>query len=116
MQRKNISTLNINKKVTERKAIQYNKRYTAARMNLGIILTEKLGDFDEAISDAVLWTGEKVAEFTMSAGDFLSEFGSKNNNMNSQNSGPYISASNNKNTQSTFNSYNLYSSSYGWSQ
>lgn len=31
------------------KAINYNHNFTLARMNLGIILTEKLGDFDEAI-------------------------------------------------------------------
>lgn len=33
-----------------RKAIEYNPNYTLARMNLGIVLTEKLGDFDGAIS------------------------------------------------------------------
>jgi len=32
------------------KAIEYNKNYTLARMNLGIISTEKLGDFDDAIT------------------------------------------------------------------
>lgn len=32
-----------------KKAISYNKRFTLARMNLGIISAEKLGDFDEAI-------------------------------------------------------------------
>lgn len=32
------------------KAIHYNPHFTLARMNLGIISTEKLGDFDEAIS------------------------------------------------------------------
>lgn len=32
-----------------RKAIDYNKNFTLARMNLGIISAEKLGDFDEAI-------------------------------------------------------------------
>lgn len=32
-----------------RRAIDYNDKYTLARMNLGIILTEKLGDFDGAI-------------------------------------------------------------------
>ncbi len=32
------------------KAIENNKKYTEARMNLGIVSTEKLGDFDEAIS------------------------------------------------------------------
>lgn len=32
------------------KAIEYNKNFTLARMNLGIISTEELGDFDEAIS------------------------------------------------------------------
>lgn len=31
------------------KAIEYNPKYTLARMNLGIISTEKLGDFNEAI-------------------------------------------------------------------
>lgn len=31
------------------KAIEYNKKFTLARMNLGIILSEKLGDFDGAI-------------------------------------------------------------------
>lgn len=33
-----------------RKAIEYNKNFTLARMNLGIISAEKLGDFDEAIN------------------------------------------------------------------
>lgn len=33
-----------------KKAIEYNKNFTLARMNLGIISTEELGDFDEAIS------------------------------------------------------------------
>lgn len=33
-----------------RKAIEYNPKCTLARMNLGIISTEKLGDFDEAIN------------------------------------------------------------------
>lgn len=32
------------------KAIEYNKNFTLARMNLGIIMTDKLGDFDEAIA------------------------------------------------------------------
>ncbi len=32
-----------------RRAIEYNDKYTLARMNLGIISTEKLGDFDGAI-------------------------------------------------------------------
>lgn len=32
------------------KAIDYNKKFTLARMNLGIISTEKLGNFDEAIT------------------------------------------------------------------
>lgn len=32
------------------KAIEYNKNFTLARMNLGIISTEKLGDFDFAIN------------------------------------------------------------------
>ncbi len=32
-----------------KKAIEYNPKFTLARMNLGIISTEKLGDFDEAI-------------------------------------------------------------------
>lgn len=32
------------------KAIEYNPKYTLARMNLGIVSTEKLGDFNEAIS------------------------------------------------------------------
>ena len=38
------------------KAIEYNPRYTMARMNLGIIEAEKLGNFDEAIRqyDAIL--------------------------------------------------------------
>ncbi|MDD3437611.1 MAG: tetratricopeptide repeat protein [Candidatus Gastranaerophilales bacterium] len=31
------------------KAIDYNKKFTLARMNLGVISTEKLGDFDGAI-------------------------------------------------------------------
>lgn len=31
------------------KAIEYNKNFTLARMNLGIILAEKLGDFDAAV-------------------------------------------------------------------
>lgn len=31
------------------KAISYNKNFTLARMNLGIVLTDKLGDFDGAI-------------------------------------------------------------------
>lgn len=31
------------------KAIDYNKKFTLARMNLGIISTEKLGNFDESI-------------------------------------------------------------------
>lgn len=31
------------------KAIEYNKKFTMARMNLGIVSSEKLGDFDEAI-------------------------------------------------------------------
>lgn len=31
------------------KAIDYNKNFTLARMNLGIIMTDKLGDFDGAI-------------------------------------------------------------------
>ena len=31
------------------KAIEYNKNFTLARMNLGIISAEKIGDFDEAI-------------------------------------------------------------------
>lgn len=33
-----------------RKAIEYNKNFTLARMNLGIVSAEKLGDFDEAIN------------------------------------------------------------------
>lgn len=32
------------------KAIEYNPKFTLARMNLGIVSSEKLGDFDEAIS------------------------------------------------------------------
>lgn len=32
------------------KAIDYNPKYTLARMNLGIVSTEKLGDFNEAIN------------------------------------------------------------------
>jgi tetratricopeptide (TPR) repeat protein len=32
------------------KAIEYNPKFTLARMNLGIISSEKLGDFDEAIN------------------------------------------------------------------
>lgn len=33
-----------------RKAIEYNPNFTLARMNLGIVSAEKLGDFDEAIA------------------------------------------------------------------
>lgn len=33
-----------------KKAIEYNPKFTLARMNLGIISSEKLGDFDEAVS------------------------------------------------------------------
>ena len=33
-----------------KKAISYNKNFTLARMNLGIVSAEKLGDFDEAIT------------------------------------------------------------------
>lgn len=32
-------------------AIKYNKNFTLAKMNLGIILAEKLGDFDESIDE-----------------------------------------------------------------
>lgn len=33
-----------------RKAIEFNNKYTLAKMNLGIVSSEKLGDFDEAIA------------------------------------------------------------------
>ncbi len=44
------------------KAIEYNPRYTMARMNLGIIEAEKLGNFDEAIRqyDAILSLKNKI--------------------------------------------------------
>lgn len=44
------------------KAIEYNPRYTMARMNLGIIEAEKLGNFDEAIRqyDAILNLKNKI--------------------------------------------------------
>lgn len=42
-----------------RNAIEYNDKYTLARMNLGIILTEKLGDFDGAIEQYQAIIGSK---------------------------------------------------------
>lgn len=45
-----------------KKAIEHNPRYTMARMNLGIIEAEKLGNFDEAIQqyDAILNLKNKI--------------------------------------------------------
>lgn len=45
-----------------KKAIEYNPRYTMARMHLGIIEAEKLGNFDEAIAqyDAIINLKNKV--------------------------------------------------------
>lgn len=45
-----------------KKAIEYNPRYSMARMNLGIIEAEKLGNFDEAIRqyDAILNLKNKI--------------------------------------------------------
>lgn len=41
------------------KAIKYNKKFTLARMNLGIVSAEKLGDFDGAISQYKSIIGSK---------------------------------------------------------